>query len=386
MRILIIEDSAEKLEKLISFIRSWSGDGQVIIDTCDVVNDGLLKIGEQQYDLIIIDLLLPQIKGAPTAAAGDGVLRAVEQSAKNNRAHVVAITKYPAEAESNRDAFRDLGALILEFSDSSDQWAIGLKFILNRIRAKTRYDFIIFCALKEEAKAFSETDMKFGSSRARQGVPSTEVELNKARGLVVTMPQMGLVDTAILASKMLENFDPSVVVMSGICGGIEGKSELGQLIVADPSWEYQSGKITENGLLHEPYQIRLPERTRASLDLLIDDKALLSECYEGLPVPSGKGWLPPSPAIAPMASGSAVVADLSTGSVVETQHRKSTAIEMEVFAFYRAAFLARPEIQFFAAKVVVDFCNPYKNDSWHSVGTVVSARFCVAGLRRILDQ
>jgi nucleoside phosphorylase len=51
--------------------------------------------------------------------------------------------------------------------------------------------------------------------------------------------------SAALAPKLVERFRPRYIVMLGICAGVRGKTELGDVIVADPSWDWGSGKLAE---------------------------------------------------------------------------------------------------------------------------------------------
>ncbi|NDV17803.1 phosphorylase [Pseudodesulfovibrio sp. JC047] len=56
-------------------------------------------------------------------------------------------------------------------------------------------------------------------------------------------PHMGRENALALASVLLQDIPAKCVAMSGICGGQRGKVALGDVILADRLWSYDSGKI-----------------------------------------------------------------------------------------------------------------------------------------------
>jgi nucleoside phosphorylase len=46
----------------------------------------------------------------------------------------------------------------------------------------------------------------------------------------------------VLSMKMIEYFRPKYLAMTGILAGMRGGSEPGDIVAADPSWDYGSGK------------------------------------------------------------------------------------------------------------------------------------------------
>jgi hypothetical protein len=68
-------------------------------------------------------------------------------------------------------------------------------------------------------------------------VPESMAKLNfggKSRRVVAAYaPQMGPVTSALTASALISEFRPRVLVMTGICGGVDDKLNLGDLIIAE---------------------------------------------------------------------------------------------------------------------------------------------------------
>ncbi len=63
--------------------------------------------------------------------------------------------------------------------------------------------------------------------------------------IVVGIPSdTGMVDTAIIATEMLNMFKPKILMMSGVCGGKEGLN-FGDLVVAKKVFTFQKGKVSD---------------------------------------------------------------------------------------------------------------------------------------------
>jgi nucleoside phosphorylase len=168
--------------------------------------------------------------------------------------------------------------------------------------------------------------------------------------------------------------------MSGICAGIGSNAELGQLLVADIVWEYQSGKWLDEAFEAEPYQVSIPQNTRLTLSKLLDFDDLLPQLeasFSGQVRPSRRS----QPKLAPFATGSAVIASEKRLSTVQNQHRKVAGLDMEVFGFHRAVESSGQAPHAFSAKVVVDKADVAKGDSLHEYGCAVSAQFVLHALR-----
>ncbi len=61
------------------------------------------------------------------------------------------------------------------------------------------------------------------------------------------LAEMGLIDAAILATVAIFKLKPEYLVMIGICGGIEGEVNIGDIVVARRAFHYQHGKLKGDG-------------------------------------------------------------------------------------------------------------------------------------------
>jgi len=57
-------------------------------------------------------------------------------------------------------------------------------------------------------------------------------------------PKTGMVDSAIIATQMLEIFKPNYLLMSGVCGGKKG-TKLGDIVLASSVFTFQKGKLSD---------------------------------------------------------------------------------------------------------------------------------------------
>ncbi len=218
--------------------------------------------------------------------------------------------------------------------------------------------------------------------------------------------QMGMPAAAATAMEMIHEYRPRYVAMTGITAGINGNTELGTIVVADPSFDYGSGKIvagtdeaqsgsgpTASSTLErqtlktsEP-RFELEIRQERLAPLLLDvvhrlgkDSQLLSKIHgefmlaSSLPHPGN----PPRVVVGPVASGAAVVADRELVERIRArQERKLVGIEMEVYGMmYAARFCSAPQpLASVAVKSVSDFADAAKHDSFQAYAAFVSARF-----------
>jgi nucleoside phosphorylase len=192
---------------------------------------------------------------------------------------------------------------------------------------------------------------------------------------------MGLVEATSVASRSIEAFNPRFVAMSGICAGLSGRAAIGSLIVADPCWEHQAGKWAADGFKREQYDVDLDVDTRTLLEQLINE--------------NGKNWIELKAGlieesiifekieVAPMITGSAVIADSNKVIDLKEDHRKTAAIDMEMYGVYRSARISARKPVFFGAKTVVDLADEAKGDKYHGYGSALSARFIVKAIEHL---
>lgn len=182
--------------------------------------------------------------------------------------------------------------------------------------------------------------------------------------------------TATLAMKMVEAFRPRYLCMTGIAAGVRGECSLGDVIAADPCWDWGSGKFTKCGeeIIFEaaPEQLSLDPFEKAKIKALSIKSSSLETIrsnWSGKRIDSVLRLH-----LGPLASGAAVLADGYHVDLIRQQQRKVIGIDMEAYAIFATAEASRlPRPLPIVLKGVVDFGEPDKQDAQQSYAAYASA-------------
>ena len=197
------------------------------------------------------------------------------------------------------------------------------------------------------------------------------------RVVATTSTSMGLTGASIAATHLVLGFRPRLLVMTGIAAGTKDGA-LGDILVADPSIDYSSGKVELKGgvreFLPDPYPIPLEARLRNVLRDASRVQPLLSAVHEK--------WSHPHPHsrrlklhVGPLGAADQVINDPTKILEIRKNWRKLIGIEMETYAVYRAAHEApSPKPMFLAMKSVCDFADK-KTDNWQDYAAFTSSEF-----------
>lgn len=385
MKVLLIEDTEEKSNNVIEFLIDKFSLNANDITLKKSLSEFVEALNSEKFDAIITDLMLPITSGGTPQDVSSDICSLLKRNALNKTAAPIALTGYESIALTRQSEFQGLGVALVQYDNTDDTWKNVIEASLARVRCKPTCDFIIVCALESERAGFLQTNIVVSEHKKHYGFDAELVTLGKLQGLCICLPNMGLVSASVITSRLIEVFEPKLICMTGICGGYKKNTELGQLLIADPCWEYQSGKVGKDNFQIAPYQVALSEDIRLSVKEILKDKDAIKKIFAGLDI--GK-HLPktPKPKIAPFISGSAVIAN---GPRIEelamSQHRKMAGLDMEVYGLYRAAKLASYIPQFFACKTVVDLADEDKGDDLHEIGSVISARLATEVISRVLS-
>ncbi len=273
MKILIIEDDPEKRDEFRGYLESLQVPAKRILDAKDMA-EFMVKF-DNEVGLCIIDLRLPAYEGAGQDNNGIGVLQAMDRAGAGH-IRMLAISAYPEEFADIRAQFESRGCLLLDFKQE-DVWKGVLKQMVLQLQSAESMDFIIFCALRSERAPYTGMQHLNGAAKFKDNLTRLDITIGGKTGTVIELPRMGLVDAAITAGQCIEKFKPRVVAMSGICAGFPARAQLGQLLIAELAYEYQSGKWSDDGFSQEPYQVPISEAMRVLARELMDDGGLLPQ-------------------------------------------------------------------------------------------------------------
>jgi nucleoside phosphorylase len=221
-----------------------------------------------------------------------------------------------------------------------------------------------------------------------------ECELRTASGgslrvVATTATSMGLTAASIVTTQLVMQFRPRIVVMIGIAAGTRtGDKEFGDVLVADPSVDYNSGKVVRangiRGFLPDPYPIGLNSRLRTILHKYRGRHALFDEIRS-----EWNGKLPPQPNklhLGPLGAADQVIDDATRVLEIQQNWRKLIGVEMETYGVYRACHESPdPKPRFVSFKSVCDFAAE-KTDSWQEYAAFVAAQFAVRFLTKEWDS
>jgi nucleoside phosphorylase len=250
------------------------------------------------------------------------------------------------------------------------------------------YDIAIICAL-EFPELAAVIDAFGGSARWKIVGDSShthvyrETEITTANGaalrvIATAATSMGLTAAAIATTQLIMQFRPRLVAMIGIAAGTRsGNKQFGDILVADPSVDYASGKlVVEDGvrrLQPDPYPLGLNARLRSVLQRYRNAPSLFDSIRK-----RWNGSVPSRPNrmhLGPVGAADQVIDDASRVLEIQLNWRKLIGVEMETYGVYRAVHESpEPKPRAVSFKAVCDFAAE-KNDDWQEYAAFFAAEF-----------
>jgi nucleoside phosphorylase len=392
VKIIIVEDDRDKLAKILRSLRESVG---ALIDEPFLARDSKeakKALIEGNFDLMILDLSIPlDAEGPPLTGGGVALLKEIrERDLYTLPKEVVGLTAFEELREEAKNIFaQDLWSII-HYDPSSDGWAEQISRKIRYIAATNRLQVLpshhaalcITTALYEpELEAVLKLPWSWKELRVDSDVANYfEGEILASGGshrvIASAANRMGMPAAGVLASKMLMHFRPKFFAMVGISAGIHGRCNLGDIVAADPTWDWGSGKYIQkdgNSIFEAaPHQLGLHSAIRTKLERLSRDSKFFGSLRQEWP--GSKPDTALKLRIGPSASGATVLADATRIPLIESQNRKLLAVEMETYAVYAAAWEGLlPQSMAFSLKSVCDFANHQKCDDYQHFAAYTSA-------------
>lgn len=385
MNILLVEDEYEKVGFIHSLVGSLAEQAdRVTIKTVRSANDAKFEIQSTQYEIMIIDLHIPDIEGGDISfTGGQDLLSFMEADASCKiPSFILGLSCHQESIDRSKITFNQYGWPVYHLQDDRDVLSSVLK---NRIISyannnhKLKIDVAIVTAIPEEQAAvlaqncswklivIDDFEYYIGDYKCENG---SIIKL-----LCACSEKMGVTAASTLTTRVAMLFSPKLIVMVGICAGVKGKTKLGDIIVGDPVWDWGAGKITltDSGQVFQPEPHHLPlDRNikRYAQNLAKDNEKIFSSASL---LRKGRTVITPNVYILPMACGSQVIADEAIVDDIAKTHRKLAAIEMESYGvvFSAASFNIKSAV----IKSVCDFADSEKGDDMHEYAASASAVF-----------
>jgi nucleoside phosphorylase/CheY-like chemotaxis protein len=401
LKILVVEDNADKLRHVINCINSVPGCIPEHTHSARDANEARRYLRENQYDLMILDISLPERpESLPAPDGGIKLLEEVlERDIYSKPREVVGLTAFSDVLESAGRRFAEDLWQVVQYDSTDDTWVQQLqrkiRYILLAKRAGPLPDYEQYlCVLTALPTPELEAVLKIPWAWEKFELPNDPTVYH--RGVVqkdgtprpvvaACASRMGMTASAILSMKMINHFRPRYLAISGILAGISSQCSMGDIIAADPCWDWGSGKYQVKRRQHQfaaaPYQVNINSFVRSKLSLLSTAGADLDEIRRGWQGKKIDTVLRMH--IGPVASGASVLEDHKIAESIVQQHRKLVGIEMEGYAVLASAEEAPlPQPKAFAIKSVSDFADEEKNDEYREYAAYTSA----AGLKVFVER
>ena len=393
MKVLIVDDNTDKIKEVIKVFnkKNWE------IDTSTGSVDAMKKLKETEYDLLILDLIIPKVFGVDDVDLKNSI--DLLERIKRGRGLIepknkVALTADINALEQGNPTFSSAFIEIIKYDLSSLGWRDNLFSKIEMIENLTPdyykkrgylYDFAIITALNlPELKAVQRIFPDFeqinieGDASYYFGVKLTDGR----KILLATDNQMGMVAMSQFTEKIIQTSRPRNICMCGIAAGVKGEVNLGDIMVSKESWNYDSGKIVDGSFKPDYSSISIHEELVSKINKIVQLPEKLCTIKNEFFGPTPEHDLRMK--IGPVASGSSVVADTEILKRPQSLTRKLLGLEMEIYGMYfscKHTSTPRPE-NFLAVKSVCDFADADKNDRFQDYAAYTSASF----LKLIIEE
>ncbi len=400
LSILIIDDSDDKIRVLKTLIRGYECLCNGHVEIADSLVTATEKLSTKRYDLVIIDLYLPIEKG-DEALPDNGVelldlIRNDEDIKKPF--HVVGITRETITFE-HQQAFSKSLWFLLNYDEMSNVWREQLKnqieYLINSKKMlqdtlEYDYDVAIITALQKPENFWVKEVFSNNWYQVQQpGDDCTTyyaTKLTTSRGREIRIitcfaNQMASTASSMLTTKVVYNFRPRYLFMTGIAAAVETENiDFGDILVATEVWDGASGKfkdIKDTGKIFQPdyRQKTLNSAFQNIIDQLKDNDDLLNCIYKEYKPTNGKPKGHLAIHTGSMASMPAVIASKDEIEKIKEHSRKLLGIEMESYGmFYAAENAIAPRPVYVASlKSVSDFATIEKSNDYQDYASYTSA-------------
>lgn len=402
VNVLIVDDVDSKVQDI----------RRVLIERCQIsdeqiaqaasVSSGIRALIEAQYQLLILDLVLPQFDGeSPEEKGGLSLLKEINShQGINLPVQVICLTEYADVIRENQREFDQLLVSTVVKQEGDSSWINFLaesvnhtvmlhNHLLDYYSKKDEYDVGIICALQEE---FDQMTLAFGENKWNpfhySGFPYqfkvcvvTTESMNSLRIIAACANGTGIVPTATLSTIMYTVFHVKQLYMTGFTGAFSSDDiALGDILISKAVQSFPTGKVidTPNGdvaLLKEMNQIPVNPHLISLISDYISDPDVTAKINskiqkQNLQVNERKRETYHI-SIAPTMCVPFVLASKDLQEDIKKENRKLRGIDMEGFALYYCAHQMSKQALWI--KGVSDMADKTKDDRYHKTCAFGSA-------------
>ena len=233
LKILILDNDSVKLQAI----------RKVLVESCNIQEDGIHEanninacrnyLRKEVYDLLILDLLVPQLKDDPEDDRENGpkfLTELYKDPEFKIPRHILGLTEHGDEYQNWKSYYGESGWMLIKYNQAGNDWANILRNKVSHIKSNmeseknvgiTKYDIGVICALTEE---YNEMKSAFGSDKWTKesvaGSPFTyhSTSLTTRQGdtfkiIAACANKPGSSTTSILSTLVFQNFHVDYLFM-----------------------------------------------------------------------------------------------------------------------------------------------------------------------------
>lgn len=400
IKVLIVDDKEQKIQMVTKVLCERCQIRKENITEANSISSGIKALAAAQYNLMILDLVLPHFDGdQPDENGGLSLLNDINDNQNINLpVQVICLTEYEKVIRDNQERYDNLlvGCVVKREGDTTwmDSLAENVNHtvklndrLLDYYSKKNSYDVGVICALQEE---FEQMLAAFGEDKWHSlhidNLPyqfktcfvNTE-SMNTLRVIAACAGGPGMAPTSLLSSVMYNLFNVSQLYMTGFTGGFSGSElALGDIIVSKAVQNYPVGKIVETDdtnvkLLKELQQVQANPQLYSMMEEFSRDENVIAQINskiskQNLAVTDRDKYRVFCGATVCVPF---VVASDKLQEDLKVENRKNLGIDMEGFALYYIAHqLSRKALWI---KGVSDMADKKKDDRYHKTCAYGSA-------------
>jgi len=401
IKILILDDTEAKISRIKSVITDNCDIPTENIDVATSINAGRKLLCGNDYDLLLLDLVLPLNDGEePDREEGPKFIDEIYTNERINIPNqIIGLTQYDEFYSELKERFENKVWYLLKYEQSKNDWITRLQYkiihlrknkesLQNSIVNENKYDIAIICALQEEFAQFKIAFEKSNLEKVNyEGIP-----FDLYKGVIKTgygnslkiiagcVGRGGMSATSILATTMFNIFKVDCLYMTGFCAGFESEDiTYGDIVVAESIQDYSVGKLKDDEtgnlkLLKEIQQIPANYELKSKISTFISDENNISKINTALKKCNLlKGRENVNALLAPTVCGAYVVTSENLMKSLKEDSRKLKSLDMEGFGLYLTSHILNKKCLWI--KAIADFANANKGDEYHNLCSYASAAF-----------
>lgn len=400
IKVLIMDDLEKKVKDIKKVLIEGCGLKDKNINVASSISSGRQLLSDNNYDLLLLDLVIPQFDGEdPDSKGGLTFISEINSSVTmNTPTQIIGLTEHENKYNEKKSDFEHLLFSVILREQGSSDWINQLKArvnfairskraILDSLFRKEKFDMGIICALQEE---FTQLIRAFGEDKWApfeqkdypyqfKEIAITTSSMSQIRVVAACAGRPGVVPTSILATTLYTKFHVDCIFMTGFAAGFQSDDlQLGDIVVAKSVQDYASGKIVEDKegnikLLKEIQQIQTSQALINKMQELISNegtRSMLNSKVEKMNLKVNSRELY-TPMIASTVCGPYVMASEEVVKQLKADDRKLKGLDMEGFGLYLTAHSLTKEALWI--KGISDYANPQKADDYHRTCAFSSA-------------